>query len=198
MGVGTVRGRERSIGWLLDGDPAIRWQTMADLIGASSEDVERERSRVADEGWGAQLLDAQDQDGRWASALYSPKWTSTTYTLLLLHRLGVTSGNEQARAGCRQLWEGAHYYSGGLNLAKTVREPETCITSMLVLLAASLGYQDERLDGTVAWLLEQQLGDGRWNCQSIRTGSRHGSFHTTVSALESLLAYERSGGNLPV
>jgi hypothetical protein len=40
------------IQWLLDGDPAIRWQAL-DLIGAPTEAVAAERARVATEGLGA-------------------------------------------------------------------------------------------------------------------------------------------------
>lgn len=186
------------LAWLLAGDSAISWQAMADLAGAPPAVVAQERSRVAVEGWGARLLAAQNSDGLWANALYSPKWTSTTYTLLLLHWLGLPTGNEQAVAGCRRLWEGARFYGGGLTLAKTIRQPETCITSFLVLLAASFGYEDPRLDPTVTWLLDQQLEDGGWNCESIRSGSRHGSFHTTISALDALVVYERAKGGAPV
>ena len=39
--------REKAIRWLLDGDPAIRWQTLRDLVGATQRSVERERSKVA-------------------------------------------------------------------------------------------------------------------------------------------------------
>ena len=186
------------LAWLLAGDPAISWQAMRDLTATPADAVAHERSRIAVEGWGARLLAAQDSDGCWAGALYSPKWTSTTYTLLLLHWLGLPGGNAQALVGCRQLWEGARFYGGGLNLAGTIREPETCITSMLVLLAASFGYQDSRLAPTVTWLLGQQPDDGGWNCESIRHGSRHGSFHTTISALDALLVYHEAGGTVPV
>ena len=51
--------------WLLDSDPAIRWQVLRDLAGASAEDVAAERARVGTEGWGAQLLALQAPDGRW-------------------------------------------------------------------------------------------------------------------------------------
>jgi hypothetical protein len=37
--------------WLLDGDPAIRWQTMRDLQGSADRTASRERRRVAEEGW---------------------------------------------------------------------------------------------------------------------------------------------------
>ena len=84
-----------AIQWLLDGDPAIRWQTLRDLVGASERAVEQERSKVAHDGWGARLLARQDAEGTWAGGLssdgglYSPKWTSTTYTMLLLRDLGL-------------------------------------------------------------------------------------------------------------
>ena len=184
--------------WLLQGDPSVRWQVMRDLLGASDDAVAAERARIPCEGWGARLLAAQDPDGRWAGALYSPKWTSTTYTLLLLERLGLQRQHPGALAGCRQLWDSARWYGGGLNLAKSIREPETCITGMLVHLAAAFGHEDARLDSTVEWLLGQQLADGGWNCESIRSGSTHGSFHTSITVLEALSTYQRSGGSVPV
>ena len=103
-----LRGREKAVdGWLMGGDPAVRWQVMQDLHGVAPELVTAERASVATEGWGARLLAAQDPDGCWAGALYSPKWTSTTYTLLLLARLGLPRGDPRAIAGCERLWESA-------------------------------------------------------------------------------------------
>lgn len=126
------------------------------------------------------------------------KWTSTTYTLLQLHWLGLPAHNPQALAGCQRLWDGARFYDGGLTLARTIQEPETCITAMLILLVASFRLTEERLDPTLAWLLDQQLDDGGWNCQTIRSGSRHGSFHTSISALDALVQYQESGGAIDV
>jgi hypothetical protein len=160
--------------------------------------VDAERRLIGVEGWGARLLAEQDDDGRWAHALYSPKWTSTTYSLLLLHWLGLPSRHPQALAGCGQVWDGARYFDGGLTLAKSTRRPETCITAMLILLASSFGLEDERIDPAVRWLVGQQLDDGGWNCETIRSGSRHGSFHTSISALDALAEYERRGGDLRV
>lgn len=196
--VGADRDAARIVEWLLAGDPSIRWQVMRDVLGLPADQVATERARVATEGWGAQLLAAQDPNGCWPGALYSPKWTSTTYTLLLLERLGLEQGDARALAGCRKLWDGARWYGGGLTLAKSIRQPETCITGMLVLLAAAFGHHDPHLDPTVEWLLDQQLADGGWNCESIRRGSKHGSFHTSITVLEALSTYERGGGPVPV
>ncbi len=108
--------------WLMQGDPAVRWHVMDALLGCTPDQVALERARVVTEGWGARLLAMQESDGRWAAALYSPKWTSTTNTLLLLQRLGLARGNPHALAGCRQLWDSASWFDGGLNLAKTIQE----------------------------------------------------------------------------
>ena len=44
------------VDWLLDADPSIRWQVMRDLTDEPASTVAGERSKVATEGWGAQLL----------------------------------------------------------------------------------------------------------------------------------------------
>ncbi|HEU4666518.1 MAG TPA: hypothetical protein VFS79_02560 [Arthrobacter sp.] len=184
------------IPWLLEGDPAIRWQVLQDLVGAPAADVSAEQDRVAREGWGARLLGEQDDGGTWAQGLYLPKWTSTTYTLLLLQRLGLPGDNLQAMRGCQCLWDGATYFGGGPSLWHG--PPDTCVAGMLVLLASCFKYGEPRLDTAVSWLVREQLPDGGWNCQAGRKGSRHGSFHTTITVLEALLAYRRAGGSVDV
>jgi len=58
--------------WLLDGDPAIRWQVMRDLTDAPAGIVAAERVRVASEGWGARLLALQQSHGQWPAGI--PAW----------------------------------------------------------------------------------------------------------------------------
>ena len=57
--------RPAHLKWLLDSDPAIRWQVMRDLTGEAPEAIAAERSRIATEGWGAQLLAVQSPAGDW-------------------------------------------------------------------------------------------------------------------------------------
>ena len=54
-----MASRTAIVKWLLDSDPSIRWQVMRDLTVEPDEVVAAERSRVASEGWGAQLLGLQ-------------------------------------------------------------------------------------------------------------------------------------------
>src|SRR5215207_9362530 len=61
----ALKPEKSIIEWLLDSDPSIRWQTMQDLTDAPEEEVAAERTKVAREGWGAQLLARQEPNGRW-------------------------------------------------------------------------------------------------------------------------------------
>jgi hypothetical protein len=62
----------RELDWLLDSDPAIRWQVLRDLADAAPEVVAAERARVATSGWGARLLALRDDDGQWAGGTCFP------------------------------------------------------------------------------------------------------------------------------
>src|SRR5690625_1495070 len=64
--------------WIMDADPAIRWQAQRDLIGAPPQRVAAERARVAQIGWGRKLLDLQ-VEGQWADGAYfpGPNWLPT-------------------------------------------------------------------------------------------------------------------------
>src|SRR6266487_4655577 len=104
---------------------------------SASEPSPGERSRVAHEGWGARLLVRQDREGTWAGGqssdggLYSPKWTSTTYTMLLLRDLGLPPTNRQARRACALLLDRGFQRDGGINYWWRGRS-ETCITGMVL------------------------------------------------------------------
>lgn len=172
------------VGWLLDGDPAIRWQVKRDLLDEPASGYEPVREAVATEGWGADLLSRQDRNGTWADGLYGPKWTSTTYTLLLLWRLGLPPDHPSARRALPLLWDGARYFDGALTPAVTIDEPEACVTAMYITLATYFGYDDPRIERALGWLLDNQLEDGGWNCDAVRYGNTHSSFHTTISVLE--------------
>jgi hypothetical protein len=194
-----------AVQWLLEGDPAIRWQTLRDLVEAEGREVERERRKVAHEGWGARLLARQDSAGTWAGrqasdgGLYSPKWTSTFYTMLLLRDLGLPPGNRQARKASKLLLDKGLQRDGGLNYgvwAKWTGQSETCVTGMGLSILSYFEYDDKRLDTLAGYLLEQQMSDGGWNCQRPK-GATHSSVHTTISALEGLRYYElHRGGKL--
>ena len=177
--------------WLLDSDPAIRWQAMRDLVGAPEELVVAERGRVATEGWGARLLALQGPDGQWGGGTYFPEGLATTPTLLLLRDMGLDPESDEARRAIAPVrensrWEheGQPYFEG---------EVEPCINGMAVAVGAYFG---EDIQGIVDRLLTEQMADGGWNCEQ-ENGSTRGSFHSTISVLEGLLEYDRTMGEKP-
>jgi hypothetical protein len=179
--------------WLLASDPAIRWQVMRDVTDAPADEVAAERARVAAEGWGAQLLDAQREDGSWSGGAYAPEWTSTTSTLQFLRHFGVDPDHDRVRraidlvdANVRWEYENMAYFGG---------EVEPCINGQAVAVGSYFGRD---VGGIVDRLLTEQMADGGWNCDQER-GSTRGSFDTTINVLEGLLEYERAnGGNAEV
>jgi hypothetical protein len=184
--------RDSVTDWLLAGDAAIRFQTLRDLTGASERAWKREQCSVATTGWGAQLLALQDANGRWGGGIYTPKWTSTTYTLLLLRDLGLEPGNAQALRACRLLLDEGFWSDGGINFyPRQAKRSETCVTAMTLSVCLWFGLDDPRIARVAEHLLEAQMPDGGWNCRATRGsgGATHGSFHTTISALEALLGW---------
>lgn len=190
----AVHARNSVIKWLLDGDPSIRWQVMRDLADAAQSTILRERGKIAKEGWGSRLLARQDPEGTWAGGkssdggLYSPKWISTTYTMLLLRDLGLPPKNKQAQKACKILLDEGMQRDGGINYGWRGRS-ETCVTGMLLSIFGYFQYNDDRLDTIVDHLLANQMDDGGWNCQRPY-GATHSSVHTTISVLEGLRIYE--------
>ena len=188
MDPATVGGsRRRAVEWLLAGDPAIRWQTLDSLVEAPAADVDAARSAVTTEGWGARLLAHQDPEGTWAQGLYSPKWVSTTYTMLLLRELGLPADDPQAHRACAVLLDSAvgPQSRDGIGWAS-----ETCITGMVLSILSAFEFDDDRLERFVDHLLGEQMDDGGWNCR-YRRGAHHASMNTTILALEALVRYER-------
>ncbi len=188
--------------WLLDSDPAVRWQALRDLTDASANDVAAERARVASEGWGARLLALCADDG-WAGGACFPAdfrgdfsqgqpWTSTLPSLGLLRDFGVDPNAEivrekvaLVRENCKWEYDGSAFFDG---------EVEPCINGRTVALGAYFGVD---VDAVVARLLGEQLEDGGWNCE-VENGSVRSSFDTTICVLEGLLEYERAGGSQSV
>ncbi len=170
--------RPAHIRWLLDADPAIRWQVMRDLTDAPHDAIAAERARVASEGWGAELLGRQSPDGSWPGG----QWDLVTlWSLVVLKDLGLDPASKQARTMIDRVdkhlvFKPLHnrpYLSG---------ETEPCINGRILAIGA---YFKDPNDALARQLLREQLKDGGWNCEAPK--SCCSSFHTTICVLEGLL-----------
>jgi hypothetical protein len=173
--------------WLLNSDPAIRWQVMRDLTEEDEPVVAAERSRVATTGWGARVLGSQSPRGQWG-ARKDRGWMITVHTLTLLKDLGADPDSGQVRRAvdrvCKHVtWyqlDGRPYFDG---------ETEPCINGRILATGAYFGEPSKRL---LDRLLGEQLPDGGWNCEAPT--SQCSSFHSTICVLEGLLEYEKACG----
>ena len=185
------------IDWLLDGDPAVRWQTLRDLTDASPGETAAERARVATEGAGAQILGQQATDGTWAGLAWNPGFNSTMHALWLLWQLGLDPDSPQAQRALALAREQVTWHGSGPEEYNDnpyfVGEIEPCINGQV---AAAGAYFGQDVHALVQRLLGEQLADGGWNCEA-EFGSTRSSFNTTICVLEGLLAYERAFGPNP-
>ncbi len=202
------------IDWLLDADPAIRWQAMRDVLDLPASTWEPERARVATEGWGARLFAHQDEDGQWAGGAHFPAdfawpgpetfqgpgqpwlgegqpWTSTSHVLAQLREFGIDPEAERMQrtveliaGNCRWEYDDLPYWGG---------EVEPCINGALVANGTYLGVD---MAPVVERLVGEVLDDGGWNC-SAESGSTRSSFNTTINVLEGLLGFEQATGGSP-
>jgi hypothetical protein len=203
----------RVLDWLLDSDPAVRWQVERDIVGAPPRAWEATRARVATEGFGARLLAEQDQDGQWAGGSFFPAgffgsmesleqgqpWTATTWVLKDLREWGVDATvldgtAENLAANSRWDYNDLPYWDG---------EVDVCINSYTLATGAWLGAD---VSGLAAWFPAHRLADGGWNCAAEdveqsrdgKTPSTRSSFHSTLNAVRGLLSYERTTGDASV
>jgi len=176
--------RPAHIKWLLDSDPSIRWQVMRDLTGEASDAIAAERSRVAVEGWGAELLARQLPAGDWPGG----QWDLVTlWSLVALKDLGLDPASKQAQKMIDRVERGLVFKP--LNNRPFLHgETEPCINGRILGVGT---YFREPNDALANQLVSEQLEDGGWNCEAPK--SRRSSFHTTICVLEGLLEYERAG-----
>jgi len=188
------------IDWLLDSDPAIRWQVMRDFTDASNEEVAAERAKVAKQGWGAQLLAMQGKDGSWAGTAWNHGWDSTMHVITLLREFGLDPASDEARHAVGLVrdhvhwmgwdWDGTWKGQDFIGNPFFAGEVEPCINGQVMASGAYFRQDCQRI---LDHLLAEQLLDGGWNCEAER-GSTRSSFNTTICVLEAMLEYELAGG----
>ena len=190
------------LSWLLDADPALRWQVERDLADAPERVWRATRNRVATEGFGAKLLALQDADGQWAGGAYFPRdfdfqgpeaaddagqpWTATTWTLNTLRDWGVDAAvlagtAERLARNSRWEYKDLPYWGG---------EVDCCINAFTLANGVWLGADVSAL---AQWFLDHRMEDGGWNCE-WEAGSTRSSFHSTLNTLRGLLQYESATG----
>ena len=181
--------RDAVLEWLLAGDAAVRFQTTRDLL---HRDAAALQPMVATQGDGATILAARGVDGHWGRGFYQPKWTCSHYSLLELRNLGLGPEHPAACATVGLIL--AHHKSGdgGVDPRAGADRSDVCVNGMALNYSAYFDAPEEQLASIVDCLLAGTIPDGGFNCRR-GPGVRHSSVHTTLSVIEGITSYERSG-----
>lgn len=176
--------------WLLQGDVSIQFQVHRDLLGEERPDLQ---ARINEQGWGARYLSKRLPNGHWGREFYQPKWTSTHYTLLDLKTLQAPPDHIAIQESVEIIVTENKGEDGGINPGKTIKESDVCVNGMFLNYACYFGVESHHLTSIIDFILSQQLPDGGFNCRYNRQGARHSSMHSTISLLEGMWEYKRSG-----
>ena len=209
--------------WLLEGDPAIRWQVMRDRLDAPEAEWSAERARTEHEGWGARLLALRASNGLWADGACFPGTADFARATADALAAGATPppfpepDQDLTRAG-GQPWTST--YPVLLDLCHLGVPPDSAVmqeTARLVerncrweydglpFFAGEVDccinagtiligtYLGVDVEPVVQRLLADQMPDGGWNCWA-ETRPAPGSFASTLDVVDAFLRWERATG----
>lgn len=175
--------------WLNEGDASVKYFVSKDLLDEDESIYKKYQRGIHKTGYVKKLIDLRDNETfRWGGGIYSPKWISTTYTMLDLKNFGIDSSLEcyqqSAKLLLDELW---------INYSPKKEYPlDFCICGFLLNLCCYGNIKHDALNDIVDLLLDYHMDDGAWNCDLAKK-PRHSSLHTTINVLEGLLEYKRNG-----
>ncbi len=178
-------------GWLLEGDVSIQYQVHLDLSGVDRKDLQL---RIAYEGWGKQFLSKRHSNGHWGDRFYQPKWISTHYTLLDLRNLNLSPDNKIVKETIELVLDAGKAEDGGIPLGpSTSIHSDVCVNGMFLNYSSYFKTAETKLHSIVDSILNEIMPDGGFNCVTTRNGAKHSSLHSTISVLEGLNEFQKSG-----
>ncbi|MBT8185266.1 MAG: hypothetical protein KJN76_10525 [Eudoraea sp.] len=182
---------QQLITWLLKGDVALQYQVHRDLLGRDRSDLQH---RIATEGWGKQFLSKRASNGHWGKGFYSPKWILTHYTLLDLRNLCLSPESKVVKDAIKLTLNTGKAEDGGIRLGpSTAQHSDVCVNGMFLNYASYFKTAEQRLHSVVDSILKELMPDGGFNCRTTRSGATHSSLHTTLSVLEGITEFLKTG-----
>jgi hypothetical protein len=163
---GSILLNGKLLDWLLDpGEPGARYLAMRDLQQRPADDPELLSTRhdAHRNGPIRVILDNMQSEGFWVKpgAGYSPKYTSTVWSLVLLAQLGASVvEDERISIACRYLLDHALSPGGQFSYNGTPSGTIDCLQGNLLWALLELGYDDPRMMVAYEWMARTVLGEG--------------------------------------
>jgi hypothetical protein len=152
--------------WLLSADtPSIRYRTLVDLFGLSENEtrVAQTRQAIMENGAVPAILSHQSEAGKWIGerSYYTPKYTSTHWSLMLLAELCVDGHDSRFQ-------QGIHYMLNATadELSQQMKTHTTglsCFWGNLLRYALHSGSYDTQVEKIISYA-KMDLRDGPCLC----------------------------------
>jgi len=179
------------IEFLLKQDITVQYLVHKDLLHSKTSILDDLHKRLHLEGYGARIISKRDDSTfLWGNGLYSPKYTSTHYTLFLLMHLNIDpsiSIYQESVLCLKELWP-------KYGLVRPRHYQDLCVSAMVLNMFAYAHVEELACYEIIDYILSHQFLDGGFNCSwQNKPKPQHSSLHTTLSVLEALDQYERQG-----
>jgi len=160
----TIKNEKSPADWLLEPDDAsIRYLTLRDLVNADGKELQAAKKKAHTEGPIDLILTEMNKDGYWEKpgAGYSPKYTGTVWSLILLAQLGasIEMDDRIAKACDYQLQHGL-IKTGQFTVNGMPSGTVDCLQGNLCAALLDLGCRDQRLDIAFEWMARSVTGEG--------------------------------------
>ncbi len=157
--------------WLLEPeDPSVRHMTLLQLLDRPADDpavIESFDAAMQSEPISAILVN-QHPDGYWVKRGhgYSPKYTSTVWSVIILDQLGADGADPRIQNGCEYLLSHTTTTSGGFGFSGSgVKRPSPssvvhCLNGNLLRALIGFGWlNDERVQLAIDWQARSITGE---------------------------------------
>ncbi|MGD0856278.1 MAG: nitrogen fixation protein NifH [Dehalococcoidia bacterium] len=158
------RKTKKTADWLLEPDDiGVRYLALRDLVEHNEKELMTARKRAHTGGPIAQVLAKMEKEGYWkkSGAGYSPKYTGTVWSIILLAQLGASiEMDKRIGAACsyvlkHTLAEDGHFTTNGAS-SGTI----DCLRGNLCAALLDLGCENPRLDKAFEWMARSVTGEG--------------------------------------
>jgi len=144
------------ISWLLNSDPAIRWQVMKDIQCDEESLYNKERQKLIKKAGAQTCSTYRVKNGLWNNSLYNGKWVSTTYTLYLLKYLACLLTMIR-RLQHVMNWLRRVYMNNRRFVFQVVRDfQDLGVTGMILSMCCYFGYDNDSIHNIDGYLVSQQ------------------------------------------
>ncbi len=156
--------KSKALDWLLEDDATgVRYLALRDLVKADVKEVQTAGKKAHAQGPIAHILAKMHKEGYWEKpdAGYSPKYTGTGWSVILLAQLGASiSMDSRIAAACSYLVELTLVKGGLFTINGAPSGTVDCLQGNLCAALLDLGYEDPRVDKAFEWMARSLTGEG--------------------------------------